>query len=116
MIQTRSVYIETEKALMLADGLTSQEIEGFNSTMDNEYYDLLISHVKQGNKISNEVYKDLTQGQQYHFNKHYNYRNDKVINNDYEQELEESKKQVEEKFSNYLVEKETERKEQEKGI
>jgi len=111
MIQTRSAYIANEKALMLVDGLSSQEIEGFN--FDNEYYDLLVSHVKAGNKISNEVYKDLTQGQQYHFTKHYNSRNDKIIDNDYEQELKEGKKLTEEKYSKYLVEKETERKEQE---
>ncbi|HBY21379.1 MAG TPA: hypothetical protein DEG71_10320 [Clostridiales bacterium] len=114
MIQTRSAYIDNEKAEMLADGLTSQEINGFN--FDNEYYSLLTEYIKQGNNITNEVYKDLSEGQQYHFNKHYNSNNDKIINSEYEQELEESKKLTEEKFSNYLVEKETERKEQEKGI
>ena len=111
MIQTRSAYIDNEKAEMLADGLTSQEINGFN--FDNEYYNLLINHVKQGNKITNEVYKDLSQGQQYHFNKYYNFNNDKVINSDYEQELEKSKKLNDKKFNKYLQEKETERKEQE---
>ena len=111
MILTRSAYINNEKIEMLADGLTSQEINGFN--FDNEYYDMLVNYVKQGNKISNEVYKDLSQGQQYHFTKHYNYNNDKIINSDYEQELKESKKLNDEKSNKYLQEKELERQEQE---
>ena len=111
MILTRSAYINNEKTEMLADGLTSQEINGFN--FDNEYYNLLVNYVKQGNKISNEVYKDLPEGQQYHFNKHYNFNNDKIINSDYEQELKEVKKLNDDKFNKYLQEKETEQKEQE---
>jgi len=109
MTQTRSAYIATEKALMLEDGLTISEINGFN--FDNEYYDLVKEHIKQGNSITNEVYKDLTEGQRYHFNKHYGIS--KIIDSDYVQGLRESKKLNDEKFNKYLLEKEIERKEQE---
>jgi len=111
MIQTRSAYINNEKTEMLAEGLTLSEVNGFN--FDNEYYDLLVNYIKAGNKITNEVYKDLPEGQQYHFTKHYNINNDKIINSDYEQELKEAKKLNDEKFNKYLSEKETKRKEQE---
>jgi len=111
MILTRSAYIQNEKTEMLAEGLPLSDINGFN--FDNEYYNLLKDYVKQGNKISNEVFKDLPQGQKHHFIKHYNYNNDKIINSDYDQQLAESKKLNDEKFNKYLLEKESERKEQE---
>jgi len=110
MIQTRSAYIQNEKTEMLAEGLTLQDINGFN--FDNEYYNLLIDYIKAGNKITNEVYNDLPQGQQYHFTKHYNFNNDKIIDSDYQQELEKSKKHVEENYNKYLSEQQQKQQEQ----
>lgn len=46
--------------------------------LDNEYYSMVEKEIKSGRTISKAVYDSLSAGQKFHFNKHYNYRNDKV--------------------------------------
>lgn len=45
---------------------------------DNNYYAMLENEIKQGKLITRKVYESLTDGQRYHFNKHYNFRNDRI--------------------------------------
>jgi hypothetical protein len=111
MKQTRQEYIKDQQQELEKEGLKPYEILGI--TFDNEYYELIENHIKQGETITNEVYNSLTQGQQYHFNKHYNYRNDKVINSDYEQEIRKAKKQAEINYNKYLQEQAEKQQEQE---
>jgi len=103
MKQTRTEYIAEQQRELASEGLTQLEIKELN--FDNEYYELIENHIKQkGNTITNEVYNSLTQGQQYHFNKCYNSRGDKVVNSDYEQAIEKEKGQIEINYNQYLSE------------
>jgi len=102
MNQTRLEYIAEQQNELEAEGLKHYEIKELN--FDSEYYELIEEYVKQGGIITNEIYTSLTDGQKYHFNKHYNFRNDKVINSDYEQAVEVTKKQTEIDFNKYLAE------------
>jgi len=102
MNQTRSEYIAEQQQELIAEGLKPYEIQGIN--FDNEYYELIENYIKQGNTITNEVYNSLTQGQQYHFNKHYNSRGDKVINSDYSQDVQVAEDQSKLDFNKYLEE------------
>jgi len=111
MNQTRQEYITEQKRELEEEGLKPYEITGI--TFDQEYYELIENYIKQGGTITNEIYNSLTQGQQYHFNKHYNYRNDKVINSDYEQEIRKAKKQAEINYNKYLQEQAEKQQEQE---
>lgn len=47
--------------------------------LKKEYYKKITEYVKNGNKISTKAYNSLPSDLQFHFNKHYNYRNDKVV-------------------------------------
>lgn len=49
-----------------------------SSSIDNDYYSHVESQAKQGIPISRFIYNNLSKGQRYHFNKHYNYRGDMV--------------------------------------
>ena len=111
MNQTRQEYITEQHQEMEAEGIKQDEYMYFN--FDDEYYSLLEDHVKQGGTISQEVYNSLTQGQQYHFNKHYNFRGDKITNSDYSQAVEQIKKDNEEKQMVYRAELAQKRQEQE---
>jgi len=99
---TRSEYIAEQQQELIAEGMKPYEIQELN--FDNEYYELIENHLKQGNTITNEVYNSLTQGQQYHFNKHYNSRGDKVINSDYSQAVKAAEQQSKLDFNKYLGE------------
>lgn len=102
MNQTRIEYIQEQQRELIAEGMKPYEIEGLN--FDDEYYALVESHIKQGNTITNEIYHSLTQGQQYHFNKHHNPRGDKVINSDYSQAIESAQEQSKINYDRYLEE------------
>jgi len=111
-METRTEYINRNKAEIEAEGIDFSD--SIAETFSNEYYDeIVIKHIKAGGMISNEVYKDLTDGQQYHFNKFLNWDNDKIINSDYEQEVKRLKKISDEKHKIYLQEQEQKRQEQE---
>lgn len=75
MLQTKEEYFEQEK-----NEIGDLEFRNMKHCIDNAYYDLVEAHVKTGNSISHRVYDSLSEGQRFHFNKHYNYRNDKVQN------------------------------------
>jgi len=112
MKQTRTEYILSQQRELVAEGLTPLEIKELN--FDNEYYKLIENHIKQkGNTIPNEVYNSLTQGQQYHFNKCYNHRGDKVVNSDYSQAVEATEQKSKIDFNQYLKEQ-AERQEEQK--
>lgn len=111
MNQMRSEYIAEQQQELLVEGFKPYEIQEIN--FDNEYYELIENHIKQGGVITNEAYQSLTNGQKYHFNKHYNYRNDKVINSDYNQAIEKGKEQIEENYNKYLAEQAERKQEQE---
>lgn len=74
MMETRDEYLEKAKK-----ELGEQEYKDLCVGIDNEYYAMVESHVKQGNSISKQVYDALSEGQRFHFNKHFNHRGDKVL-------------------------------------
>lgn len=103
MKQTRFEYITEQQSELEAEGLSQIDIKELN--FDNEYYELVENHIKQkGQTITNEVYNSLTQGQQYHFNKCYNSRCDKVTNSDYSQAVEVAEQKSKNDFNKYLEE------------
>lgn len=102
MNQTRIEYIAEQQRELETEGFKPYEIKEIN--FDNEYYELIENYIKQGNTITNEIYTSLTQGQQYHFNKHYNSRGDKISNSDYSKAVEATEKQTEIDFNKYLEE------------
>lgn len=75
-LKTRAEYLEIEK-----NAIGERDFAGMYSVIDNEYYELVEKEVKNGNLISRKVYESLSKGQQFHFNKHYNHRGDKIDNN-----------------------------------
>ena len=111
-METRTEYINRNRVEIEAEGIDFSDCMA--EALEDEYYDeIVIKHIKAGGMISNEVYKDLTDGQQYHFNKFLNWDNDKIINSDYEQEVKRLKKISDEKHKIYLQEQEQKRQEQE---
>ena len=75
---TRSQYITEQQEEIEATGLLCSEI--MIEELSNEYYNNEIcDHCKRGGTITIEVYNNLTPGQQFHFNKHYNHRGDKIV-------------------------------------
>ncbi len=102
-METRTEYINRNRAEIEAEGIFFSE--SIAETLENEYYDeIIVKHIKAGGRIENKIYKDLTNGQQYHFNKFLNWDNDKVINSDYEQEVKKAKEQSDKRFKIYLQE------------
>lgn len=73
-METRDEFLERSK-----EELGEKEFQGMKSRLDNEYYGMIEMLMKEGDTISQAVYDSLTEGQRYHFNKHYNHRNDKVV-------------------------------------
>lgn len=71
---TREEYLKQEKEELGSD------FTHLEAGIDNEYYSMVEKEVKDGKTISQAVYDSLTQGQRFHFNKHYNHRGDKVHN------------------------------------
>lgn len=69
---TRQEYLNKAKAVL------GKEYKSLESTIENEYYNILCDKVKAGETISEKVYNDLTEGQKYHFAKHHNYNGDKI--------------------------------------
>ena len=112
MIETRTEYINRNKAEIEAEGIDFSDCMAV--TLEDEYYnEIIIKHIKQGGMIENNIYKDLTDGQQYHFNKFLNWENDKIINSDYEKEIKRLKEISDQKHKIYLQEQEQKRQEQE---
>lgn len=74
-MQTREVYLEKAK-----EELGEKDFKYLFQSIDNEYYALIEKAVKDGNVLTQEVYDNLTEGQKFHFTKHYNYRGDKIRN------------------------------------
>lgn len=72
-MKTRDEYLREAKA-----ELGEREYANLSSGIDNEYYALVENQAKQGIPISRFVYDNLSKGQRYHFNKHYNHRGDLV--------------------------------------
>lgn len=73
-MQTRNEFFnEYEK------DIGSKEFGILFGSIDNEYYSLIENKVKQGKTISEKVYNSLSNGQKFHFNKHYNSLNNKVV-------------------------------------
>lgn len=73
-MQTRDEYIADAKEEL------GEDFSGFAVSIDNEYYKMIEIEVKQGQTISQAVYDSFSDGQKYHFTKHYNHRNDKIRN------------------------------------
>lgn len=72
-MQTRDEFLEEAK-----QELGEQEFLHLSVAIDNEYYEMVEDQVKQGIAISKTIYESLAEGQRYHFNKHYNHRNNMV--------------------------------------
>ena len=72
MTITRSEYLEQ------ANEELGKDFSDLFASIDNEYYALVESEIKRGNTINKEIYDSLSNGQKYHFNKHYNGRLDKI--------------------------------------
>ena len=64
----------------LKNDMKEHEILSLKSCFEQEYYNEIENFIKEGGKISIEVFNNLNGMKQYHFNKHYNYRNDKIEN------------------------------------
>lgn len=73
LMQTRLKYLEVAEK-----ELGAIEFKSMFHMIDNEYYALIEKEVKSGKSINQDVYESLTEGQRFHFNKHYNHRGDKV--------------------------------------
>ena len=111
-METRTEYINRNKTKIETEGIYFSDCMAV--TLEDEYYDeIIVKHIKAGGKIENKVYKDLTDGQKYHFNKFLNWENDKIINSDYEQEVKRLKKISDEKHKIYLQEQAKKQQEQE---
>lgn len=72
-MQTRDEYLKQAK-----EELGERVYADLSSSIDNDYYSHVESQAKQGIPISRFVYDNLSKGQRYHFNKHYNHRGDMV--------------------------------------
>ena len=72
-MQTRDEYLKKAK-----EELGERVYADLSSSLDNDYYSHVESQAKQGIPISRFVYDNLSKGQRYHFNKHYNHRGDMV--------------------------------------
>jgi len=74
-METRTDYIkkaiEEQKEYLSIDTITA--------AASDEYYNAIEKLMKVGGEISQAVYDSLTEYQQFHFNKHYNFRGDKII-------------------------------------
>ena len=111
-METRTEYINRSRVEIEAEGIYFSD--SIAETLEDEYYnEIIVKHIKQGGKIENKVYKDLTEGQKYHFNKFLNWNNDKIINSEYEQEVKKAKEQSDQKYKIYLQEQAKKRQEQE---
>lgn len=111
-METRTEYINRNKIEIEAEGIDFSD--SIAETLEDEYYDeIVVKYIKAGGMISNEIYKDLTDGQKYHFNKFLNWDNDKVINSDYEQKIRRLKKISDKKHKIYLQEQAIKQQEQE---
>lgn len=73
---TLDQYIEKNKT-EYADIFVSEDLARME--LKKEYYEKIIEWIKQGNKISEKAYNSLPSDLQFHFNKHYNYRGDKIL-------------------------------------
>jgi rubrerythrin len=71
-METRYEFIQAAKEEL------GNDYKGLESAFENEYYEMVENEIKAGNTITQEVYDSLTEGQKFHFNKHYNYLGDKV--------------------------------------
>ncbi len=74
---TLSEYLNSEKMLFGSD--YSDCMEG--ALRDEYYNEKIVNTVRHGAIITRHVYDNLTQGQKYHFDKHFNHRGDKIVSN-----------------------------------
>lgn len=72
-MQTKNEYFEENK-----EELGEILFQTIFHIVDNDYYMLIEKEIKDGKTISQYVYDSLSEDQKFHFNKHYNYRGDKV--------------------------------------
>jgi hypothetical protein len=75
MMETKEEYMKEAK-----EELGDKEFSDFYVGLDNEFYSMVEKQAKQGKAISEKVYNSLSEGQRFHFNKHYNYRGDMIHN------------------------------------
>lgn len=74
MLETRDEYMDKAK-----EELGEREFSLLYAGIENDYYAIVEAHAKQGKAISKKVHDSLTEGQRYHFNKHFNHRGDMVL-------------------------------------
>lgn len=55
------------------------DFESMESTLIEYHYSGIEKHIKAGGKINQDIFDGLDDGKQFHFNKHYNRKNDKII-------------------------------------
>lgn len=70
---TMQDFLENQK-LELKD-LYSESIK---YQLSNDYYNIVCDVMRQGDVVTQRVYDSLEDNQKWHFNKHYNFRGDKV--------------------------------------
>lgn len=76
---TLTEYISREHTAWIADkDLTNQIFDPLYLNLKGEHYALVCEHCKNGGGITKNVYDSLDSINQYHFNKHYNHRNNLV--------------------------------------
>lgn len=74
-IITLDQYLTEQKAVLGEMYSSYIEIE-----LKQEHYDAIEAHVKTGGTITRKVFDSLDCNHTWHFNKHYNYRMNKVLN------------------------------------
>ena len=78
--RTLDEYTTEEVNLALEDGLAPSDVAWYKSLIPKEYYEKLETFVKyESGTITRKAFNSLPSNLQWHFNKHYNHRNDKII-------------------------------------
>lgn len=73
-METREEYMNRAK-----EEIGERDFVHLYSGIENEYYLMIETQAKEGKAISKKVYDNLTEGQRFHFNKHFNFRGDMVL-------------------------------------
>jgi hypothetical protein len=78
--KTFEIYFDEVKNELICNDWKLQDIYSMKGNFQDDHYQEIIENVKNGSLITEEVFNSLDSMKQYHFNKHYNYYNDKIVN------------------------------------
>ena len=78
--KTFDVFFEETKIELLENEWKLKDVISMKGNFEDDHYKELIENVKNGSLITSDVFNNLDSLKQYHFNKHYNAYNDRIIN------------------------------------